>query len=277
MTSIDSAPTVWPSMPTPPRTVAGRSAPSCPSRSTSVEQPFVVRATYSNAAEWLGKQFVDIAAFDTHLPAQLDYRIYAIGDDAAVRNVASDYPSTTVMDADEFMAQVTGQLDVMLGVIYALLALAVLIALLGIANTLALSIHERTRELGLLRAVGMVRSQVRSTIRWESIMIALFGTTLGLAVGSFFGWAMFGHSAPKASTSSPIRSATSRSSRPSPASPAPPPRSSQPVEQPDSTSSPHSPPTEQDRPASNHPAAGRSPAARSASARRPHPDRSPSG
>ena len=78
----------------------------------------------------------------------------------------------------------------MLGLFYALLMLAVVIALLGIANTLALSIFERTRELGLLRAVGMARSQVRSTIRWESIVIALFGTTLGLGIGTFFGWAI---------------------------------------------------------------------------------------
>ena len=77
----------------------------------------------------------------------------------------------------------------MLGLFYALLMLAVVIALLGIANTLALSIFERTRELGLLRAVGMGRSQVRSTVRWESIIIAVFGTTLGLAIGTFFGWA----------------------------------------------------------------------------------------
>ena len=71
-----------------------------------------------------------------------------------------------------------------------LLALAVVIALLGIANTLALSIYERKRELGLLRAVGMSRAQVRSSIRWESVVIAMFGTALGLAIGAFFGWAM---------------------------------------------------------------------------------------
>jgi putative ABC transport system permease protein len=68
--------------------------------------------------------------------------------------------------------------------------LAVVIALLGIANTLALSIFERTREIGLLRAVGMGRSQLRSTVRWESIIIAVFGATLGLAIGTFFGWAV---------------------------------------------------------------------------------------
>jgi putative ABC transport system permease protein len=69
-------------------------------------------------------------------------------------------------------------------------ALALVIALLGIANTLALSTFERTRELGLLRAVGMARAQVRSAVRWESIIIAVFGTTLGLAIGTFFGWAV---------------------------------------------------------------------------------------
>jgi putative ABC transport system permease protein len=73
---------------------------------------------------------------------------------------------------------------------YALFMLAVVIALLGIANTLALSIFERTRELGLLRAVGMTKAQVRAAVRWEAVIIALFGTTLGLGVGTFFGWAM---------------------------------------------------------------------------------------
>ena len=71
-----------------------------------------------------------------------------------------------------------------------LLALAIVIALLGIANTLALSIFERTRELGVMRAVGMTRRQLRSTIRWESVIIALQGTLLGLLVGIFFGWAL---------------------------------------------------------------------------------------
>ena len=62
--------------------------------------------------------------------------------------------------------------------------------MLGIGNTLALSIIERTRELGVLRAVGMTRGQLRSTIRWESVVIALQGTVLGLVVGVFFGWAL---------------------------------------------------------------------------------------
>jgi putative ABC transport system permease protein len=81
-------------------------------------------------------------------------------------------------------------IDQLLGLIYAMLALAILIALLGIANTLALSIIERTRELGMMRAVGMTRSQLRSMIRWESVIIAIQGTVLGLVVGVLFGWAL---------------------------------------------------------------------------------------
>jgi putative ABC transport system permease protein len=71
-----------------------------------------------------------------------------------------------------------------------MLGLAIIIALMGIANTMSLSIHERVRELGLLRAVGADRSQVRSMIRWESVVIALFGTIGGLALGLFLGWAL---------------------------------------------------------------------------------------
>ncbi len=74
----------------------------------------------------------------------------------------------------------------------ALLFLSILIALFGIVNTLALSVFERTRELGLLRAVGMSRRQVRSMIRGESVIIAVLGAVLGLAVGVLFGWALVG-------------------------------------------------------------------------------------
>lgn len=151
---------------------------------------FVVEAMFDQSAEWVGSYFVDVAAYDRYLPGQMDFRIYASGDDATIRDVADAYPSTTSLDKAEFLDMVNGELDTVLGVVYALLALAVLIALLGIANTLALSIHERTRELGLLRAVGMTRRQMRRVVRGESVMIALFGTVLGLGIGSFFGWAV---------------------------------------------------------------------------------------
>ena len=78
----------------------------------------------------------------------------------------------------------------MLFVVYGLLGIAVLIAVLAIGNTLALSIHDRTRELGLVRAVGQDRRQVRAAVRWESVIIAVFGTIGGVAAGAFLGWGL---------------------------------------------------------------------------------------
>jgi putative ABC transport system permease protein len=109
---------------------------------------------------------------------------------AAVEDTSAAYPGVTVLDRDGYKAEQSEFLNQMLGLVYALLGLAILIALLGIANTLALSILERTREIGLLRAVGMTRPQLRSAIRWESVIIALQGTALGLVIGLFFGWAL---------------------------------------------------------------------------------------
>ncbi len=96
----------------------------------------------------------------------------------------------TVQDQAAYKAEQTKPINQILALIYTLLALAIVIALLGIGNTLALSIFERTRELGVMRAVGMTRRQLRGTIRWESVIIALQGTLLGLLVGVFFGWAL---------------------------------------------------------------------------------------
>jgi putative ABC transport system permease protein len=110
---------------------------------------------------------------------------------AAVKKVTAQYaPGASVLDQAAYKAEQTKPVNQLLALIYTLLALAIIIALLGIGNTLALSIFERTRELGVMRAVGMTRSQLRSTIRWESVIIALQGTFLGLVVGVFFGWAL---------------------------------------------------------------------------------------
>ncbi len=152
---------------------------------------FKVRAIYDHAVQFFGNQFVDVAAFDANLPTHIDARIYVDADDVAVIDrAAATYPTAKVLTTKAFITQQNGNINTILTLMYALLGLAVLIALLGIANTLALSIHERKRELGLLRAVGMSRAQVRSSVRWESVIIALFGAGLGLAIGSFLGWAM---------------------------------------------------------------------------------------
>jgi putative ABC transport system permease protein len=91
---------------------------------------------------------------------------------------------------EKFVERQVAQFNQIIGLVYVLLAFAVLIALLGIANTLALSILERTREIGLLRAVGMSRVQLRRMIRGEAVVVAVFGSLLGLGIGVIFGIAI---------------------------------------------------------------------------------------
>ncbi|HEX6329435.1 MAG TPA: FtsX-like permease family protein [Jiangellaceae bacterium] len=150
----------------------------------------MVEAIYSSGIDWVGPMFVDLDVFRANGGDELDYRVYVSGDESVIESVASGFASADVLDKDAFIDVASSEIDTMLGMFYALLFLAIIIALLGIANTLALSILERTRELGLLRAVGMSRSQLRSTVRWESIIVAVFGSLLGLASGTFFGWAV---------------------------------------------------------------------------------------
>jgi putative ABC transport system permease protein len=103
----------------------------------------------------------------------------------------ADRNSGDVQTVSEYANASTGPLDTLLNIVYVMLALAILIALLGIANTLSLAVYERRTELGLLRAVGETRRQVRSMLRLESVILATFGTALGLAVGGVLGWVMF--------------------------------------------------------------------------------------
>jgi len=108
----------------------------------------------------------------------------------AIDNALEDFPNVQVQDQAAYKESTAKQIDQLLGLVSALLGLAILIALFGIVNTLALSIFERVRELGLLRAVGATRRQLRSMIRWEGVIIAVLGAVLGLVLGAFFGWTM---------------------------------------------------------------------------------------
>jgi putative ABC transport system permease protein len=109
---------------------------------------------------------------------------------AAVTASAAASGQPRVQDRDQYLANATSGLNTILGLVYVMLALAILIALMGVANTLSLSIHERTRELGLLRALGQTRGQTRGMIRWESVIVAAFGTVGGVILGTFLGWAV---------------------------------------------------------------------------------------
>jgi putative ABC transport system permease protein len=109
---------------------------------------------------------------------------------AAIETVTDNYPLAKVQDQAELKANQAAQINQFLALIYVLLGLAVIIAFVGIINTLGLSIYERTRELGLMRAVGMTRRQVRTSIRWEAVIIAGLGTLLGLVLGIVFSFSL---------------------------------------------------------------------------------------
>jgi len=163
---------------------------------TGVQQLKIV-ATYHDQ-NITGSYIIGLPTYEANTQVQLDYSVFvklapgvsASDGRAAIESVTDNYPNAEVQDKVEFADSIVGQVTSLLLLVIVLLLLAVVIALIGIANTLALSIFERTREIGLLRAVGMTRSQVRSSVRWESVIIAMLGTVLGLIIGLFFGWAL---------------------------------------------------------------------------------------
>lgn len=105
-------------------------------------------------------------------------------------DAVADYLVVQVMTAKEFAGLANASIDVMLGIVYALLALAVIISILGIINTVALSVVERRQEIGMLRAVGLQRSGIRRMIRLESVEISIFGAVVGIVLGLFLGWSL---------------------------------------------------------------------------------------
>jgi putative ABC transport system permease protein len=110
--------------------------------------------------------------------------------DQAVTSALAPYPNLQVQTRAQFEQAQVASVNQILGLVYALLALAVLIALIGIVNTLMLSVFERTREIGLLRAVGMKRRQVRTMIRSEAVILAIFGAIIGIIIGTGMGIAL---------------------------------------------------------------------------------------
>ena len=161
------------------------------------EQMFTVTSIYAEMGPTSGYA-ISLDAFKANVTDNVDNYLMvnpasgaSVADTkAAVAEVLDEYPNAKVMTRDEFKGTIASEIDQMLNLVYVLLFMALAIALFGIANTLALSVFERTREIGLLRAVGMSRKQLRQSVRWESVLIALLGTALGMAIGLGFGYAM---------------------------------------------------------------------------------------
>ncbi len=134
------------------------------------------------------------AATETPQETGLQFLLIDVADDADlaavqddVTEVAAEYLTLSVLDADEFTSEQTAQINTVLGLLYALLGLSLVIATLGVVNTLALSVVERTREIGLLRAIGLTRGQLRRVVTIESVATTVFGALLGIALGLAFG------------------------------------------------------------------------------------------
>ena len=106
---------------------------------------------------------------------------------AAMEAALADYPQAKIETADQFKDSQAAQIDQVLVIITVLLAFAIIIAVLGISITLGLAVFERTREIGLMRAVGMTRRQTRKMVRWESVIVSIFGAVVGIVLGTLAG------------------------------------------------------------------------------------------
>ncbi|MFI0485144.1 ABC transporter permease [Actinomadura sp. 9N215] len=160
-------------------------------------QRLTVGAVYENT-DLTGDYVVPRTVWNAHTRQVLDTRAFVVlkpgasvaAATQALTALAKPYGAPEVQTRDDFVTAQTEDMQGFITVVYGMLILAIVIALLGIANTLSLAVHERTRELGLLRAVGATRPQIRSMVRWESVIVALFGTAGGIGLGVFLGWGL---------------------------------------------------------------------------------------
>jgi putative ABC transport system permease protein len=161
------------------------------------DHPLTLVGTYGENGI-VGDYVVSLETYGGVFTQQLDaFVMVTVAEDAdpeavhlAIADATAEFGNIDVQDQAAFREKQAGFINQLLGLVTALLFMAILIALFGIMNTLSLSILERTRELGLLRAVGLSRRQVKRMIRWESVIIAVLGAVLGLAIGIFFGWSL---------------------------------------------------------------------------------------
>ena len=159
-----------------------------------IEQTLTVAGIYGDATfgNWLIgldtlAEVSDAPARDFFVIAKLADGVDAVAGDAAVEAAMEPFPQANVQTNAEFLESQEAQINQLLLIITMLLAFAIMIAILGISITLALGVFERTREIGLLRAVGMNKRQTRRSVRWEAVIVSIFGALVGIVVGTFLG------------------------------------------------------------------------------------------
>ncbi|MFM8870091.1 MAG: ABC transporter permease, partial [Actinomycetota bacterium] len=171
----------------------GSTIPAKLSDGTQVD--LVVEGVYAND-QLAGRYTVSSELFEGTTVSRFDFGVYILkseGTDsgalrADLQKLVDSYGSGTLLSKDEYIDKQAAQVNQLLGLIYGLLFLSIIIAIVGIIITLLLSVYERQREIGLLRAVGMTRGQVRSAVRWESVITSLIGAVTGILLGFVLGY-----------------------------------------------------------------------------------------
>ncbi|MGW1927592.1 ABC transporter permease, partial [Streptomyces massasporeus] len=153
-------------------------------------------------AVYKGSEFVSPVLIDTQLISAHDdqagiQQIFvsteggpSAAHEKALSKAMGDNPAITVMDQKDIRDLFGGQINMLLNIVYGLLAMALVIAVLGVVNTLAMSVFERQQEIGMLRAIGLDRRRVKRMVRLEAVVISVFGAVVGIGLGSFLGWAI---------------------------------------------------------------------------------------
>ncbi|MGA4841464.1 ABC transporter permease [Streptomyces sp. G45] len=145
--------------------------------------------------EMLDGLFAPTSVVDPHLNKIADQQVLlkmkgGTSDEAedAIVKALGDNPAIKIQDKDDISNEIGGAINMLLNMLYGLLAMAILVAVLGVINTLAMSVFERKHEIGMLRAIGLDRAKVKQMVRLESVVISLFGAVLGVGLGLFLGW-----------------------------------------------------------------------------------------
>ncbi|MEU5219128.1 FtsX-like permease family protein [Streptomyces sp. NPDC020807] len=153
-------------------------------------------------ATFEGTEFVSPVLIDRAILSAHDSEVYipqvfvkmdggaSTAGERALSKAMGDNPAISVMDHKEIRDTFGGQINMLLNIVYGLLAMALLIAVLGVVNTLAMSVFERQQEIGMLRAIGLDRRRVKRMVRLEAVVISVFGAVVGIGLGAFLGWAI---------------------------------------------------------------------------------------